>query len=205
MKRFFNPENKVFTAIGIVGDHLVLSLLWIVCSLPIVTIGAASAAICHVSKMLAEGLECRVIRDFFGAFRQHFPLATRLWLAYLAVGLVLAADIYICLGLMAAGVGWANLVLGAFMALTLLYGISLCWVFPYIVRVPSGFLQAVKQSFTVGIAKLGYSLLMLAAPVLLGFLTLYAAFLLPFLPGLTALCDTLLIRFVLRKYIKKEE
>lgn len=205
MKRFFNPENKVFTAIGIVGDHLVLSLLWIVCSVPIITIGAASAAICHVSKKLIEGLECRVIRDYFGAFRQYFPLATKLWLVYLAVGLVLASDSYICLGLMAAGVGWANLVLGAFMALTLLYGISLCWVFPYIVRVPSGFLQAVKQSFTVGIAKLGYSLLMLAAPVLLGFLTLYAAFLLPFLPGLTALCDTLLIRFVLRKYIKKEE
>ena len=205
MKRFFNPENKVFAAIGTVGDHLILSLLWIVCSLPIVTIGAASAAMCHVSKMLTEGLECRVIRDYFGAFRQHFSVATRLWLAYLAVGLVLAADIYICLGLMAAGLGWANLVLGAFMALALLYGVSLCWVFPYIVRVPSGFLQAVRYSFTVGISKLGYSLLMLAVPVLLGFLTLYAAFLLPFLPGLTALCDTLLIRFALRKYTKKEE
>lgn len=205
MNRLLNPENRVFTAIGIAGDHLILSLTWLVCSLPVFTVGAATAAMCQMSLKIMERQECRLLRDYFAAFRQHFALATKLWLAYLAVGLVLAADIYICLGVMSAGLSWAGIVLGAFLALALVYAISVSWVFPYIVRVECKFLQAVKYSLVAGISRLGYSLLMLAVPVLWGAAMLYAAFLLPFLPGLITLCDTLLIRLALHKYVKKEE
>ena len=44
-RSFFNPENPFFRFTGRVLDIMVLSVLWLVCSLPIVTIGPASAAL----------------------------------------------------------------------------------------------------------------------------------------------------------------
>ena len=50
MKKLFDPQNKIFAAIGFLGDHLLLGLLWVLCTLPVITGGAAAAAACAVSR-----------------------------------------------------------------------------------------------------------------------------------------------------------
>ena len=42
---FFDSESPFFCLLGRVLDIVVLSVLWLICSLPIVTIGPASAAL----------------------------------------------------------------------------------------------------------------------------------------------------------------
>ena len=41
MGNLFNPDNKVMIALGHVADYIILSLIWTICSLPIVTIGSS--------------------------------------------------------------------------------------------------------------------------------------------------------------------
>ena len=44
-RRAFDPENAVWRPLGFLGDIVTLSLLWALCSLPVVTIGSASCAL----------------------------------------------------------------------------------------------------------------------------------------------------------------
>ena len=126
MKKLFDPQNKIFAAIGFLGDHLLLGLLWVVCSLPVVTGGAAAAA-CNLSRKLCMGEEQKLVPDFFRAFRREFGLATKLWLLVLGVGAVLAVDVYVYFTV-AAG---SPILLGFTGLLVLVYLICLCWMYPY--------------------------------------------------------------------------
>ena len=44
MGSLFNPQNAFWSVFGKIADVLALSLLWVICSLPVVTMGAATAA-----------------------------------------------------------------------------------------------------------------------------------------------------------------
>ena len=41
MDRFFNMDNKFFTVMGRVADLIMLNVVFLICCLPIVTIGAS--------------------------------------------------------------------------------------------------------------------------------------------------------------------
>ena len=45
VRRFFNSETGIWRFFGWVGDIVMLSLLWVLCSVPLVTMGAASTAL----------------------------------------------------------------------------------------------------------------------------------------------------------------
>lgn len=199
MNRLLDPEKKFFSAIGVVGDHLILSLLWMVCSLPVITIGAATTAMYDVSLKILEQKEYSLLKDFFHSFRRNFGRSTLLWLVFLAVGLILVLDLYFYYGLSAAGESWGGIMMGFFGALTLLYLVCLVWVFPCAARFRSTFSRGIVFSFLVGVKNLGYTVLMLAVAVALTAAALFANFLIPFVPGLAALVDSLMILRVFRK------
>ena len=45
MKRFFDPEGLLWKPLGFIGELVMLSLLWGVCSIALVTVGPATAAL----------------------------------------------------------------------------------------------------------------------------------------------------------------
>lgn len=53
-----------------------LNVLWLVCSLPIVTAGAATAALYDVTLRIAREDDPPLTRQFFAAFRSNFRQAT---------------------------------------------------------------------------------------------------------------------------------
>ena len=53
MKNLFHVENPVWVFMGKLVDMLILSGLWVICSLPVVTIGASTAALYYVTLKLA--------------------------------------------------------------------------------------------------------------------------------------------------------
>ena len=70
---------------------MILNVLWAVCSLPVVTVGPATSALCSVMLKLARGEPVATVRTFFGAMkenlRQSLPLGL-IGLAGLAVAVV---------------------------------------------------------------------------------------------------------------------
>ena len=49
MNKLFGLDSPIMQALSRLADLIILSFLWLVCCLPVVTIGPASAAMCFVA------------------------------------------------------------------------------------------------------------------------------------------------------------
>ena len=94
MHTLFNPENKFWNFMGKITDVACMSLLWLLTSLPVFTIGAATAAFYSFTLDAVGDNEGRVIGSYFSAFKANFKKATLLWLLQLALGALLAVNLY---------------------------------------------------------------------------------------------------------------
>lgn len=95
LNRIFNVDNAVFRFFQTVGYIWWLHILWLVCSLPIITIGASTTALCY-SCMKLHRREGYATRNFFHSFKENFGQATILFLFFLVIGGILLADFVIC-------------------------------------------------------------------------------------------------------------
>ena len=93
--RFFSYESKFSQLVLKLCYACFLNLLWFICSIPIVTIGASTAALYYTSFKIIREEDNHAGAMFFRAFRDNFKQATVLWLIMLAFGIFLSGDIYI--------------------------------------------------------------------------------------------------------------
>ncbi len=81
--------------LSFLGDIILLNLLFLICSVPIFTIGAsATAAYAGVSRTLQRKETGLVFRAFFADFRAAFRQASAGWLLQLLAFLIVAGDIW---------------------------------------------------------------------------------------------------------------
>lgn len=73
-------ETKLHAVLTAIIDIVWLGLLWLVCSLPLFTLGAASTALYYSMVKCVRHERGRATREFFGAFGRNFRQATALWL-----------------------------------------------------------------------------------------------------------------------------
>ncbi len=131
-----------------------LNVLWMLCSLPIFTIGASTTALYSVTLKIADDAETNVTKQFFQAFKENFAQATRLWLILLAVGAVLGTDAYIVTHLRSASTGapavfW-TLNLALLIAAAIVYVVLLIYVFPLIARFENNDKAMIKNALLIG-------------------------------------------------------
>lgn len=94
MADFFNYDNAFFRLITRIAHLLYLNLLWILFSLPVVTMGAATAALHSVTLKMVRNEEGYIFANFWKAFRLNFQQATGIWLMIVLGGGVLAGDVF---------------------------------------------------------------------------------------------------------------
>ena len=131
-----------------------LNFLWLICSLPVFTIGAATTALYSVTLKIAAEKESGLTSQFFRSFRENFRQATFLWLILLAVGGFLAGDGYILYHLFytsqgAAAIFW-TIISALVIAASVAYVIILLYIFPLIASVSNSSLAMLKNSFLIG-------------------------------------------------------
>lgn len=88
----FRYGSPMLDFIGKVSDMIVLNLLWVVCSIPIITIGAATSAKYSIAMRIIRQEETPVIKPFFKAFADNFKQATVIWVILMAVIAVCMTD-----------------------------------------------------------------------------------------------------------------
>lgn len=196
-RSIFDSDRIVWRGISAGMDLVYASVLWLVCSIPVLTIGAASTAlydtVVHCIRRREEGLLAR----FFGTFRAEFKTATLSWLMWLA-GLVLCALLAVYLLTNGDGAQGFLFRINLVILLVVVVG-ALVWVFPVLSRFTMGFgglnLAAVKLVFSH-----------LPATVIMGVLLILSAlacyvWLYPMLilPGLAALVNSLYVESIFQK------
>ena len=87
--RIDSPFMQKMTAIT---NLVILNVLWLICSIPIVTMGAATSAMYSVLFAYRRKETDSVLKPFFTAFKKTFVQSTICWLILLALGFALCYD-----------------------------------------------------------------------------------------------------------------
>ena len=153
-----------------------LNVLWLVCSLPIVTAGAATTALYYVTLKIAENEEGDITQQFFRAFRSNFKQATILWLILLALGVVLGTDIYVLRHLSASTSGVLAVVLTLALAVVIVaciaYAFVLSNVFALVARVENTNGAMLKNALLISVRYLSCTICVLAIHVAMAFIVI---------------------------------
>ena len=180
-----------------------LNLLWLICCIPIVTIGASTTALYYTSLKIVRGEDHALGHMFFHSFRENFRQSTVLWLILLAAGLFLAGDGYLAYRLRAASTGapavlW-TLILALVIGAAVVYTIVLLFVFPLVASVSNTNWAMLKNSFFIGARYLFCTILVFAVHFAM-FFAVVSIFTPLFLlgEGLCALISSYLMSNVLR-------
>lgn len=94
MNRLFNLESKFVQFLATVFNLVILNLLWILTSLPIITVGASTTAMYSVAFKYADDTDDAVIKPFFKAFVSNFKQSTLIWIPIFLLSLLLIIDGY---------------------------------------------------------------------------------------------------------------
>ena len=92
MNRIFGMDSGVMRFLTLVANLAILNVLFIVCSLPVVTLGASLTALNYVALQMIRQEDSYIMRGFFRGFKQNFLQATAIWLILLAAGIFLWLD-----------------------------------------------------------------------------------------------------------------
>ena len=159
-------ESKLHQVLTAVIDILWLGLLWMLCSLPVFTIGASTTALYYSCLKIVRNEEYNAASMFFRSFKQNFKQATILWLILLAAGIILGGAGYILWHLRrnstgAPAVFW-TLLLAIVIAAAVLYVIVLLHIFPLLASVDNTNIAMLKNAFLIGTHYLFSTILMFA-------------------------------------------
>lgn len=78
-------------------DLVFVSVLWFICSIPILTLGASTTALYDVTLRMAFGERPGILTCFFSSLKKNFLRSTAVFLILLAAGLFIAADLWCAL------------------------------------------------------------------------------------------------------------
>lgn len=108
MGRLFDINNPLMRFLIAFFDMMALSVLWVVFSLPIVTMGAATTALYSSCYHHIRKGDDYLWSSFWNAFRENFKRSTLCWLVELAVLALLGVDALILRSLIVKGypMGW---------------------------------------------------------------------------------------------------
>lgn len=200
----FNPENAFWSMFSKIADVLALSLLWVICSLPLVTLGAATAALYDASVKCVRRGEHSTLTRFFRTFRRELvpaSMVTVLWgglLLLLSSGLRLAWA-----GMRAEQAGAAVMLAGYFVLLMIPFG-ALCWMFPLLSRFTFGPGGLIRMALRLTLAYLPYTAVIVVVTLAAGVAVWLLWVPVLVVPCLTVLLWSLAMERVFRKYTPEE-
>ena len=166
--RFNLHDNPVTKALGRLFDLVILNLLFIICSVPIITIGAATAALYTVMLKFVKDEEGYIFSGFFVAFKDNFKKATISWLIILAIGLIIIFNFLITndIGEITGAYWLQPIFIGIFSLFSLILLFVYIYVFPLIARYESPIKNTFVNSILIAIAKLPYTFLLVIIHIL---------------------------------------
>lgn len=205
---FFSINGKFYSFMTKVADLMILSVLWLLCSVPVVTLGVSTSALYFsVVKVIREE-SYKPSAAFFRAFKENFKQGTVITVAAIiltvlvtAVGTVIyRADpnpqtlqrIYtVYLVLLGVGCAWMH------------------YLISYIARFQAPMKTVLKNSLAICFVNLPQSISMMVLFILcvVGFILTFPASVLVLLiaPALYALLTSYMVERIYHKYLPAEE
>lgn len=171
--KFFNYDSPIMQFLSRVTDIIILNILFIVCSLPVITIGASATALYSVTLKMVKNEESYIFSSFFKAFKNNFKHSTVSWLILLGTGIIVWVD-YRILGV---SDGSLSRIFSAVLIPVCVFLVLIAlYIFPFIARFENTIRNSWKNAFLISIAQLPYTILLLLILALAVAFTLFVNF-----------------------------
>ena len=196
MGNFFNLDGPFYKYGNMLADLLLLSLMWLLFSIPVLTIGASTTALFYVATRRLSNKEGYVARDFFKSFKKNLVPSSLAWLLVLGMLLLLANNILNAdLVEVMPWIVWVCQFAVLFEVL-----IVSVFLFPVIARFDMKLWTAVKSAFFMANRHLLTSVACLAVGVFLVFMVAYSFGLIFIAMGVYGFIASYLIMRIFKKY-----
>ena len=201
---FFNPDNGLWRGFGRLADFFLLSALWILCSIPVVTIGASSIALYDTVAHCIRYNEGGMVSRFFRTFKQELRRGILLTVVWAVVGYLLNISYQIMTQLGNGSSFWSILSLVYFVILTIPVGI-VCWAIGLQSRFTYSFKELHKNAAMMALGYFPRTLAIVVIFTLFYNVTINLFFMVMFLPAVMVNFQSMLMEPVFRKYMPEEE
>lgn len=170
-------EDGLFSRIfGFLGQLVAINLLWIVCTIPVITAGASTTALFYCTLKIHKDGECRPIHDFWKSFKQNFKQATVIWLFLIVAAFVIyfeAKAVPTMPGIMPTLFSYLLL------AVSMTFAMAALYIFPTLAAFENKITKLVLNAFYFSVKNLLYVLAVALITVMPMFFTLVDAKLFP--------------------------
>ena len=200
----FNMDNPFFRMLNKMVDTVILSALWVIFSMPIFTMGAASTALYYTVHKTLRRNRGYIYSNFWNSFKENFKQSTIVWLILLAIYAIFGADLYLTWQFLKAGMQW-GVMFYLFLVLILMTIVWTIYIVAYSARFENTKKATMKNAAAIAVVNLGWSFLILflflVGALVIGLIPIMI-FLLPAV--ITLLYDIILER-IFRKYMTEED
>lgn len=188
-------DSPVVRAVTRFGDLVLLSILWFIGSIPVVTLGVSCSAVyAAIHRTFGRNGEGIVALEYLRAYRSNFRQSTLSFLPLGAVEGLLLAECLITQYLQEQGAAIGNL-RPLFLVLIYLTGLWIVYVSAYAARFQDSISRTILQSAILAMANPGKSILLL-------FLLAFSIFVVRFFPPMIMIIPGLYI-WIARKILEK--
>lgn len=200
--KVFEYDSR-FMKTGLLLSRLtLLNIIWLICCIPIITIGPATAALYYTVNQLLCG-RTTIIKNFKTGFKLHWKKAAVIWFAFLVLAVSFIVECYI---LTAIAIPGSNLLI-TISGLAFLTAVLIAlWIFPIMINFAGNLGDILFNAFVFAFMYAPITLIAAAFYGVAGFLFLRFTFTkgLIFLFGQSLIVYGILVLFerVLKKYRK---
>ena len=203
MGNMFDPDGKLMDLLWKPIHIMFLNLLWVLFSLPIVTIGASTTALYSVLIKMRNNKEGKLFRDFWNAFKENFRQATILWLLIILAAFVFTTDIVFFLNM---GGTFGTFAAMLFAGLDVALLVMSLYVFPIQAVFENPIIKTVKNALLLPPRHLIWTVVLLALAIITAIAVfLYWPLIGWFVFGLSAFINAWIFDKIFSRYYPKEE
>ncbi len=144
MNSLFQIDGPLWRFLSLLGDMVILHILWLFCSLPLITIGPATVAVHWVAMKIVRDEGRGVIHEFFKSFKANLLQGIILGIVFILAGAFIVLDFYLMLEKIEA----SNMFLLVMLIFLCIFAILYLFIFIYVWAVQARFSNTIYRTIT---------------------------------------------------------
>lgn len=201
--KLFDMDNPVWKWLGRIWDAIWLTILWALCSLPIITIGASSTAVSYVALKVMKDEGGGITKQFFHSFKQNFKQATIIWLGALLLTVVLVVNFWFYNQMNNA---FSKMFMIVLIVLAVVFVMVMHYIFAVLARFDNNIKNLLIMAFVMALKNVNWTVLMVVATICMFVVGIFImAPLLVASIGLLAFLNAWILNHFFDKYIEENQ
>lgn len=201
MGNFFSVDSPVINFLNKVCDVILLSIVFIICCIPVITIGPALTALYYTTVKVIRRERGYMFKEFFKSFKTNFKSGVFLTFLFALALYILYIDRNYAVAMAETNQQMAFILSCIFNAISVIVFLTLIYAFPVLSRFTVKGFQLMKTSFFMSIRHLPSTILVAAILIVAGLGMYLIPILFIIVPALAAFLCSFMIERVFRKYM----